>query len=116
MLFRIKRTLAGKHVIISISPAENKNYINSKLTNQLVNPEANIIKKVDRWNKKQYGITNLQLNIGDYTFISKFSVRSLWKDQSDVVLDSHWLETLGSILNTKKKFLTFSYKKKKAYM
>jgi hypothetical protein len=46
--------------------------------------------------------------------ISQFFVGSLWSDEGDILLDSPWMETLGSlILNTKNKFLTFSYKKKK---
>ena len=59
-------------------------------------------------------IKGLQLNIGDYTFISQFTVKTLLFDNGDIELGSPWMETLGSvILNTKKKFLTFSYKKKK---
>jgi hypothetical protein len=54
------------------------------------------------------------LNIGDYTFVSPFTVGSLWSDDGDILLGSPWIETLGSfILNTRNKFLTFSYKKKK---
>jgi hypothetical protein len=63
---------------------------------------------------KQYETTYLQLNIGDYTFVSQFTVVSLWSNEVDILLGSPWMETLGSfILNTKNKFLTFSYKKKK---
>ena len=75
--------------------------------------ESNIIEKSDCLNKKQYVITDLQLNIGDYTFTLQFSIQTLWNDQGDIILGSPWMETLGpSILNTKN-FLTFSYKKKK---
>ena len=57
---------------------------------------------------------NLQLNIEDYTFVSQFSVQTLWNNQGDIILGSTQMEMVGSIiLNMKKKFLTFSYKKKK---
>ena len=105
MLFKIKGTLAGKYVTISSSPSEDKNDINPKIANHLVIAELNIIEKIYFFDKKQYEITNLQLNIGDYTFISKFLVQSLLLDDSDIVLGSPWMETLSSfILNTKKKF------------
>lgn len=74
---------------------------------------SNIIEKIDLWNIKQYDIINLQLNIEDYTFISKLLVQSLWGDQGDIFL-STWMKSLGQlILNMEKKFMTFSYKKKK---
>jgi hypothetical protein len=77
-------------------------------------PESNIIEKLDFWDIKQYDISDLQLNIGDYTFVSQFTVKSLWSNDGDIILGSPWMETLGTfILNMKKKFLTFSYKKKK---
>ena len=77
-------------------------------------PESNIIEKLDFFDKKKYDIKSLQLNIGDYTFISQFTVKTLLFDNGDIELGSPWMETLGSlILNTKNKFLTFSYKKKK---
>ena len=113
-LLKVKGSIAGKDVTIAISPAEEKNYINPKIANQLVIPESNIIEKLEFFDKKKYDITNLQLNIGDYTFISQFTMKTLVLDNSDIVLGSPWMETLGSvILNTKKKFLTFTYKKKK---
>ena len=77
-------------------------------------PELNIIEKLYFSGTKQCEITDLQLNIGDYTFILKFFVQSLLINDSDIVLGSPWIETLGSfILNMKKKFLTLSHKKKK---
>jgi hypothetical protein len=38
-----------------------------------------LIKRVelDFWDKKQFDISALQLNIGDYTFVSQFTIRSL---------------------------------------
>ena len=113
-LFNIKGNLAGKDVIIFISSAEDANYITLKIANQLVIPESNIIEKLHCFGNKKYDLTNLQLNIGDYTFISHFLVQTLRSDQGDIILGSPWMETLGYfILNTKNKFLTFSYKKKK---
>jgi hypothetical protein len=114
VLLRIKGTLAGKDVTISIDPTANDNYVSTECANQLLIPKSNIIEEIDSWNEKQYRISNLQLNIEDYTFVSQFMVRSLFCDDGDIILGSPWMETLGSfILNTKKKFLTFSYKKKK---
>jgi len=49
VVFKIKGTLAGKYVIIFIFSAENKNYINRKLANQLVILESNIMEKLDVW-------------------------------------------------------------------
>ena len=114
-LFNIKGTLAGKDVIISISPTENANYITPKIANQLVIPESNITEKLelDLFRNKIYDIANLQLNIEDYTFVLQFSVQILWNNQGDIILGSPWMETVGFvILNTMKKFLTFSSKKK----
>lgn len=112
VLFRNKGSIAEKDVTIAISPTKDKNYINPKIENQLVIPK-NIIKKLDCYNNKKYELTNLQLNIRDYTFISQFSVQNLWSDQGDIILGSLWMATLGSFILNTKKFLTFSYKKKK---
>ena len=39
---------------------------------------------------------------------------TIYLNEVDIILGSSWMETLGTfILNMKKKFLTFSYKKKK---
>ena len=73
VLFRIKGSIAGKDVTIAISPAEDKNYITPKIANQLVIPESNIIEKLHCL--KKYEIIDLQLNIGDYTCISQFSIQ-----------------------------------------
>jgi hypothetical protein len=65
-------------------------------------------------NKNQYTTSDLQLKIGDYTFRSQFVVASMFSGGSDIILGLDWMETLGSlILNVKKMFLTFCYKKKK---
>ena len=113
-LFRIKGTLAGKDIIISIGPIQDNNYVSTECANQLVIPKSNIIETIDSMGEKQYDINNLQLSIGNYSFVSQFTVKSLFCDDSDIVLGSSWMEALRSfILNTKKKFLTFSYKKKR---
>jgi hypothetical protein len=114
VLLRVKGTLGGKDITTSIAPTERNNYVTPEFVNQLVIPESNIIEKIGLWNEKQYDISNLQLNIGDYTFVSPFTVGSLWRDDGDILLGSPWIETLGSfILNTKKKVLTFSYKRRR---
>ena len=54
------------------------------------------------------------MNIGDYTGILQFIVRSLWSSDGDLIFGLLWLETLGTfILNVEKNFMTFSYEKKK---
>ena len=46
-------------------------------------------------------------------FTSQLNVATIYLNEVDIILGSPWMETLGTfILNTKKKFLTFSYKKK----
>ena len=77
-------------------------------------PESNIGERLDFWNNKEYVISNLQLNIGDYTCVSQFILKSLWSSDDDLILRLPWLETLGTfILNAEKKLMTFPYKKKK---
>ena len=59
-------------------------------------------------------LSDLQWNIGDYTGVSQFIVKSLWSSDGDLVLGLPWLKKLGTfILNVEKKFLTFPYEKKK---
>jgi hypothetical protein len=41
ILIRIKGTLDGKYIIISISPRECNNYINNEFANELLIPETN---------------------------------------------------------------------------
>jgi hypothetical protein len=114
VLLRIKGTLARKDIFISNSLTENSNYVSVKCGNQSLILESNITKKINSWNKKEYDISNIQLNMGDYTLVLKFIVRSLLCDDSNIILGSPWLETLGSsILNTKKLFLTLSSKNMK---
>ena len=77
-------------------------------------PESNIGEEIDFWDMKKIEISGLQLNVGDYMAISKFIVSSLWSFDGDIILGLPWIKTLGTfILNSEKKFLTFSYKKKR---
>jgi hypothetical protein len=63
---------------------------------------------------EKYDIKNLQLSMGDYKFIAQLNVVSIYEDSDDIILGSTWVDTLGTfIFNTSRKFLTFSYKKKK---
>jgi len=88
MLLRVKGTLGGKDITIFVSPTRCNNYISIELANRLAIPESNIIEKLDLWNEKQYDITNLQLNIGDYTGVSQFIVGSLWSDNGHIIMGS----------------------------
>ena len=68
---------------------------------------------------EKYELKNLQLSIDDYKVLTQFSivsVISLEQDKVDIILGSAWLDTLGTFMfNTKEKFLTFPYKKKKSH-
>ena len=102
ILFRIKGKLAGKYITISIAPAESNNYISTEFTNHLVIRESNIRGNLDIWDRKQIEISGLELNVGYYMVTSKF------------VVGLPWIKTLGTfIINAKKKFMVFSYKKKR---
>lgn len=78
-LFKIKGSLTGREIIVSINPTKDSNYVSTKYANHLLIPESNIIetKFVDTSNK-QYDINHLQLSIGDYTFTSQFNVKTLF--------------------------------------
>jgi len=113
VLLRIKGTLSGKDVTISIDPTEHNNYVSTKCANQYVIPKSNITEEIYSWNEKEHDISSLQLNIEDFTFVLQFTIRSLLCNDSDIILASPWMETLGSFILNMKTFLTFSYKKKK---
>ena len=116
MLFQIKGTIRGKVVTISIAPDECNNYISDEFANELVILRTNISERLDFSNNKEYAISDLQWNIGDYNGVSQFIVKSLWSSNGDLVLRLPWLRTLGTfILNAEKRFLTFPYKKKKSH-
>ena len=114
-LIRIKGSLAGKEVLISTDINQENNYVSTKCANQLVIPESNINETNSfNANDKQYNIENLHLSIGEYSLVSKFTVKTLFCNNTEIIMGSLWMESLGSfVLNTKKNFLTFSYKRKK---
>jgi hypothetical protein len=113
-LLRIKGALVRDDVTISNDPNEHDNYVSIECANQLLIPKSNIIEEIDLWKEKKYNINKLKLNMGEYIFVSQFIVKSMWKDDGDIILGSSWMEALGTfILNMKNKFLTFSYKNKK---
>ena len=86
VLFQIKGTIRGKDITISIAPMEHNNYISVELANELAIPESNIGERLDFWNTIEYEISNLQLNIRDYTGVSQFIVKSLWKSDEELIL------------------------------
>ena len=113
-LFQIKGTIRGKNITISIGLGKRNNYISDEFSNKLAILESNIGEILDFWNEKEYVISDLQWNIGAYTGVSQFIVKSLWSSDGDLLLGLPWLKTLGTfILNVEKKFMTFPYKKKK---
>jgi len=84
VLLRTKGELVRKDIIY-IDPTKHKNYVNIQCANQLFTHESNIFEKINSWKEKKNGIRNLQLNIGDYTFVSQFVVISLC-DDNDIIL------------------------------
>ena len=84
------------------------------MANELAIRKSNIGERLEFWKNKEYAISNLQRNIGDYTGVCQFIVKSLWSSDGDLVLGLPWLKTLGTfILNAEKTFMTLPYKKKK---
>ena len=78
-LIEIKGSLAGKEVLISIDFNRKNNYISTECANQLVIPESNIT-EVNSFNanEKQDNIENLHLSIGEYSFVSQFTVKTFF--------------------------------------
>ena len=93
MLLQIKETIRGKNTTISIAPSEHNNYISDEFSNEWAISRKNISERLDFWNNKEYAISNLQWNIGDYTGVSQFIVKSLWSSNGDLVLVLPWLKT-----------------------
>jgi hypothetical protein len=113
-LLKVNGIIQGKNINIVICPTARKNHINVDLANQLMVLEPNIIENDMCLSDEKYEIKNLQLSIGDYKFIGQFNVVSMYQDSVDIILGSTWVDILGTfVFNTRRKFLTFSYKKKK---
>jgi hypothetical protein len=113
-LLKVNGIIQGKNINIVICPTARKNHINVDLANQLRILEPNIIENKTCLFDGEYEIKNLQLSIDKYKFIGQFNVVSIYEDSVDIILGSTWVDTLGTFMfNTRRKFLTFSYKKKK---
>jgi hypothetical protein len=113
-LLKVNGIIQGKNINIVICPTAKKSHINIDLTNQLMVLEPNIIEKDTCLFDGKYEIKNLQLSIDEYKFIGQFNVVSMYQGSVDIILGSTWVDTLGTVIfNTRRKFLTFSYKKKK---
>jgi predicted nucleic acid-binding Zn-ribbon protein len=113
-LLNVNGIIQGKNINIAICLTARKNHINVGLANQLMVFESNIIENDMCLSNEKYDIKNLQLSMSDYKFIAQFNVVSIYGDNVDIILGSTWVDTLGTfIFNTRRKFLTFSYKKKK---
>jgi hypothetical protein len=84
------------------------------LANQLIIPKTNVIETKDFFFCNKYNIKDLPLTLEDYKLVSNFEVTTIYEKEVDIILNSTWLEMLGSlILNLEKNFLMYSYKKKK---
>ena len=73
MLFQIQGTIRGKNISVDFA-------------NEIAIPELNIGERLALWNTKEYEISNLQLNIGDYTGVLQSVVKSLWSSDGDLIL------------------------------
>jgi hypothetical protein len=113
-LLNVNGIIQGKNINIAICLTARKNHINVGLANQLMVLEPNIIENNTCLFDGKYEIKNIQLSIDEYKFIGQFNVVSMYQGSVDIILGSTWVDTLGTFMfNTKRKFLTFSYKKKK---
>ena len=83
VLFQIKGTIRGKSITISIAPGECNNYISDEFANELAISYSNIGERLDFWKNKEYAISDLQWNIGDYTSVSQILVKSSWSSDGD---------------------------------
>ena len=84
------------------------------LANQLIISKTNVIETKEKKFCNKYDIKDLPLTLEDYKLVLNFEVKTIYEKEVDVILGSTWLETMSSlILNLEKKFLMFSYKKKK---
>ena len=97
ILLQIKWTIRGKDITISISLGEHNKNISDGFANELEILRTNISERLDFWNNKEYAISDLQWNIGDYTGVSQFIVKSLWSSNGDLVLglSTHILQNLN---------------------
>jgi hypothetical protein len=112
-LLIFRGNIQEKEISIHICPDKKKNHISIDLANQLIIPKTSVIETKDLFGNK-YDIKDLSLTLEDYKLVSNFEVTTIYEKEVDIILGSTWLETLGSlILNFEKKFLMFSYKKKK---
>jgi hypothetical protein len=112
-LLTFKGNIQEKEVSVHICPDKKKNHISMDLANQLIIPRTSVIETKDFLGNK-YDIKDLPLTLKDYKLVSNFKGTTIYEKEVDIILVSTWLETLGSlILNLEKKFLMFSYKKKK---
>jgi hypothetical protein len=115
-LLKVNGIIQGRNINIVIFWDTRKILINVDLANQLMVSEPNIIENEMGLSNEKYEFKNLQLSIGDYKFIAQFNVVSMYQDSVDIILGSTWVDTLGTfIFNTRRKFLTFSYKRRKSH-
>ena len=86
VLIQIKGTIRGKAITIATAPNEHNNYISDEFANELAIRDSNIGERLDFCKNKEYPISDLQWNIGDYTGVSQFQVKSPWSSDSDLDL------------------------------
>ena len=112
-LLKFRGNIQEKEISIHICPDKKKNHISIDLSNQLIISKTSVIETKYLFGNK-YDIKDLPLILKDYKLLLNFEVTTIYEKEVYMILGSTWLDTLGSlILNFEKKFLMFSYKKKK---
>lgn len=108
----LKGSIQGREFNAAISPSNDKNYININLANQLLIPDLSISVKKNNFDQKEYKISDLQVTISHYAYISQFHVVRTDK-KTNIILGQHWFKDLGTfMLNIEKQVLMFPYKGK----
>jgi len=81
------------------------------LANRLLILEPSIGERKNMSSQKEYKISDLQVTVDHYEYISHFHVVTMDNRKIDIILGQPWFKDLGKfMLNIEKQVLTFSYK------
>jgi len=84
-IITLKGSIQGREVNVAISPSNDKNCININLANQLLIRELSIGVKKIIFDQNEYKISDLQVTICHYDYISQFHVVRTDKN-TDIIL------------------------------
>jgi len=85
-LITLKGSMQGKEINIAISTSNEENYININLANQLLIPVPNIGERKNIFGQKEYKISDLQVTIDHYEYISQFRVVTMDNIKINIIL------------------------------